>query len=110
LKPAIFHPKARETIQGFPLEIRREMGKAIFDLQKGQSLKMPLSRPMNAVAPGVEELRLRDRSGAYRAFYFARLQDRVILFHAFQKKKQTTSKHEIDVGRKRLREVLHAKI
>ena len=29
----------------------------------------PLSRPMGSVASGVEELRVRDRSGAYRVFY-----------------------------------------
>jgi phage-related protein len=110
LKPAIFHAKAREIIQGFPLEIRREMGKAIYDLQMGQTLKMPLSRTMNSVANGVEELRLKGPTGAYRAFYYARLLDRIVVFHAFQKKTQATPKFEIELGRKRLKEILHAKI
>ncbi len=30
--PALFHPKAREVIQTFPSEVKRELGKAIFDL------------------------------------------------------------------------------
>jgi phage-related protein len=33
---------------------------------------MPPSRPMPSVGPGVEELRIRDRSGIYRAFYYTK--------------------------------------
>jgi hypothetical protein len=47
------------------------LGKAIFDLQRGERLSMRVSRPMPSVAAGVEELRIRDRSGIYRAFYDA---------------------------------------
>ena len=65
MKPALFHPKARAVLKGFPDDVRREIGKAIFDLQKGTKLSMPLSRPMPSVAAGVEELRMKDRSGAY---------------------------------------------
>ena len=61
----------------FPEDVRREFGKVIFDLQKGEKLSMPLSRPMASVAAGVEELRVRDRSGAYRVFYYTRLADSV---------------------------------
>ena len=72
MTPAVFHPKARDAIREFPEDVRRELGKAIFDLQKGEKLSMPLSRPMASVAAGVEELRVRDRSGAYRVFYYAK--------------------------------------
>jgi phage-related protein len=36
MKLAVFHPKARDAIQAFPEEVRREFGKVIFDLQKGE--------------------------------------------------------------------------
>jgi phage-related protein len=65
--------------------VRREFGKVIFDLQKGENLSMPLSRPMPSVAPGAEELRVKARSGAYRVFYYTRLADSVLIFHAFVK-------------------------
>jgi hypothetical protein len=52
VKPAIFHPAARETIRSFPVEVRKELGKAIYDLQRGETLSLPLSRPMASVAPG----------------------------------------------------------
>jgi phage-related protein len=79
VKAALFHPKAQDVIRDFPEDVRRELGKVILDLQKGEKLSMPLSRPMASVASGVEELRVRDRSGAYRVFYFTKLVDSVSL-------------------------------
>ncbi len=106
MKPAVFHVKARGAIRDFPEGVRRELGKAIFDLQKGEKISMPLSRPMPSVAAGVEELRVRDRSGAYRVFYYLRLADSVLIFHAFAKTTQKTPIHEIALARKRLKEML----
>ena len=106
VKPAVFHPKARAVLKGFPEDIRRELGKAIFDLQKGERLSMPLSRAMQVVASGVEELRLKDRSGAYRIFYLTRRADAILVFHAFVKKAQKTPRQEIELGRQRLKEML----
>jgi phage-related protein len=106
VKPAIFHSKARTILKSFPEEIRREFGKAIFDLQKGKKLVMPLSRPMPEVAAGAEELRMKDRSGAFRVFYFARLADAVLIFHAYEKRTAKTPLHEITLARKRLKEML----
>lgn len=77
-------------VKSFPAEVRREPGKAIFDLQRGQTLAMPLSRPMPSIALGAEELRIRDRAGIYRVFYYARLARGVLVFRAFTRK---TSKH-----------------
>lgn len=63
MKAAIFHPAGRAAIQLFPKDVRREFGKAIFDLQKGEVLGMPISRAMPSLAPGAAEVRIRDRSG-----------------------------------------------
>ena len=106
MKPAVFHPKARATLKSFPEEVRREFGKAIFDLQKGKTLAMPLLRQMPTVAAGVEELRVKDRRGAYRAFYYARLANAVLIFHAFEKKTARTPQRDITLARKRLKEML----
>jgi phage-related protein len=106
VKPALFHPKARAVLRSFPDDVRREIGKAIFDLQKGAKLSMPLSRPRPSVATGVEELRMKDRSGAYRVFYLIRLEAGVLIFHAFQKKTAKTPPHEIELARTRLKEML----
>lgn len=47
---------------------------------------MPLSKSMPSVGAGVAEIRVKDVSGAYRAFYVVRSQLGVIVFHAFTKK------------------------
>ncbi len=67
---------------------------------------MPLSRPMPSIAPGVEELRLKDRSGAYRVFHFARLEPAILIIHAFKKKTAKTPLREIELARTRFREML----
>lgn len=92
-------------MKGFPEDVRRELGKAIFDLQRGRKLSMPLSRPMPSVAEGVEELRVRDRTGAYRVFYLAKLADALLIFHAFTKTTQRTPHSDILLGQKRLKEM-----
>ena len=61
---------------------------------------------MPTVAPGAFELRIRDRAGSYRAFYVIQSKIGVLVFHAFQKKTPKTPKHEIDLARKRLRDML----
>jgi phage-related protein len=106
VKAAVFHSAARVAIRLFPRDVRRELGKAIFDLQSGAVLGMPLSRPMSSVAPGVEELRIRDAAGVYRAFYYVKARQGVLVFHAFVKKGRETPKRELELGRKRLKELL----
>ena len=90
-------------------ECRFALGEAILDLQYGARLGMPLSRPMPGIASGVSELRIRDEVGIYRAFYLQKSKQGVIVFHAFEKRTQKTPTHEIELGRKRLQEVLYDK-
>ena len=105
MKAAIFHPAARAAIRSFPKGVRLELGKALFDLQMGAVLSMPISRPMPSVASGVEELRFRDKEGTYRVLYYARSAQGILVFHAFMKKTQSTPKREIDLGARRLKEL-----
>ena len=107
MKAAIFHPAARESIRAFPVDGRKELGKAIYDLQRGETLSMPLSRPMVSVAPGAAELRTRDRAGIYRVFYYVKSVRGILIFHAFQKRDRATPVQEIEIGKKRLREFLN---
>ncbi len=86
------------------------MGEALRDLQKGVNVGMPLSRPMPTIAPGVCELRLRDESSTLRVFYFAGASEAILVFHGFQRKAQKTPAREIDLARRRLKEVINAKI
>src|SRR5882757_9941023 len=66
--------------------------------------------PMPSIEPGAAELRIRDRSGIYRAFYYTRSARGILVFHAFMKKTQATPTHELHLGKKRLKELLHEKV
>jgi phage-related protein len=63
---------------------------------------------MPEVAPGVSELRVRGEDGIYRAFYYTASPEGILVFHAFLKKTQRTPPLEIDLARKRLKELLDA--
>ncbi|NOT96320.1 MAG: type II toxin-antitoxin system RelE/ParE family toxin [Nitrospira sp.] len=110
MKSIIFHPSALDCIRGEDPTIRREIGEALRDLQKGLHLGMPLSRPMPDVASGVHELRATGATTAVQEFYFVKLADAILVFHAFQKKTQKTPKREMALGQQRLKEMLHENV
>jgi len=74
----------------------------------GESLAMPNARPMPAVSPGVSELRVKGEDGVFRVFYYTASRKGVLVFHAFEKKTQRTPPLEIELARKRLKELLDA--
>jgi len=53
----------------------------------------------------VEELRIRDEAGICRTFYFEKSKRGILIPHAGVKKTQKTTKHEIALARKRLKEM-----
>ena len=61
---------------------------------------------MQPIGKGVEEIRVRDETGAYRVVYTARLAEAVYVLHAFQKKTQATSKRDIDLAIERFKELM----
>ena len=108
MRPIVFHPKARDAIRRFPKEVRVKLGRGLLRLQIGERLGMPNSRAMPGVAGGVSELRVLGEDGSYRAIYYAASSRGVLVFHAFVKKSQQTPPLEIELARKRLKELLNA--
>lgn len=106
MKIARFHAATKKVIREFPKPVKIELGNAITALQMGEKLKMPLSRPMPSIGRGVAEIRIKDATGEYRSFYFCNLEKEILIFHAFVKKSQKTPNLEIELGRKRLKELL----
>lgn len=98
-----------KEVKKFPEDIRRELGYLIYQLQIGKQLAMPLSRSMPSLGKGCHELRVKDSDGIYRVFYILKVEGKVIIFHAFQKKTQKTSQKDIDLGKKNLKELLNEK-
>jgi len=80
-------------------------GNAIGSRGEGEALSAgPSPRPTPTLGAGAAELRIRDTTGIYRAFYVVKVTDALLVFHAFVKKTQPGA--ELDVGRKRLKEML----
>ena len=110
MKLITFHPKALAFIRDQSTMVKREIGEALRDVQKGVSLGLPLSRPMLVIASGTHELRIRSGSSTVRVFYFVKLADTIVVFHGFHKKTQKTPASEIDIGQQRLKEILDGQI
>lgn len=59
--------------------------------------------PMRMVGQGVREIRIREASGTFRVIYLASLVDRILVLHAFQKKTQQTTQHDVGLAAARLK-------
>lgn len=106
MKRVVWHPKALETVRDFPKETKKEIGYLIYKLQLGETLKMPFSRPIKSVGKGIQELRVKEKDGIYRVFYFLKSAEGILIFHAFGKKTQKTALREIETGIQRLKELI----
>ena len=107
MKEVLFHIKARETVRGFSSSAKDDIGLLLRKLQEGETLTFPDSRPMPEIERGAYELRVRDADGIYRVFYYVKSAKGILVFHAFSKKTQATPKNEIELGRKRLWDMLN---
>ena len=91
-----------DDLRGFPEDARRVAG---FELRAIQNGIEPRDwRAMQSVGPGVNEIRIHVL-GEWRVLYVARPADAVYILHAFQKKGQKTNKNDIELARKRLRQI-----
>ena len=105
-KAVRFYGPIRKVVHDWPEVVRKELGAVLTRLQKGQSVGMPDLRPMQSVAPGVAEIRISDRSGTFRTFHVIHSEHGILVFHAFTKKTQKTPDHELETGKRRLKEFL----
>lgn len=94
-----------KEIAALPEVIREDLADALARLDEGLVLSMPLSRPMPDIGKGVHELRLRDRSGVYRVFYFIRRKGTIFLLHAMKKTTQASPGHTLALVKRRLKEL-----
>lgn len=99
----------RSPVEEFLTECSESIRSDFFDavnlLVNGQNLSLPLSRNLSSIHTGLHELRLKDRSGQVRVFYFIKKGDAIYMLHAFRKKTQELPKNEIEVVLRRLKEV-----
>ena len=98
-KPIEFLGDSLRSLREFPDDAKRDAGYQLDRVQHG--LQPDDFKPMPAIGKGVEEIRVRDDTGAYGVIYTARLADAIYVLHAFQKKTQATSKRDIDLAKQR---------
>lgn len=101
-KPIIWLGSSRRDLRVFPALARRLAG---FQLRRVQHGLDPEDwKPMQTVAPGVREIRVH-MAGAHRVFYVATRPEAIYVLHAFEKKTQKTSAHDLRIGRERFHAV-----
>lgn len=104
MKPISFLGDSLKRLREFPEDARHDAGYQLELVQRGRQPED--FKPMPSIGQGVEEIRIRDDTGAYRVIYTARLADAVFVLHAFQKKTQATSKRDIDMAKERYSDLM----
>ena len=105
LKPVYFIGSARSDLRKFPKPVRDDVGFDLYQVQCGMT--PTTSKPLTGLS-GVMELVERYNKDTYRAVYVANLGDTIYVLHCFKKKSKRgirTSKEDMDVIRRRLRQV-----
>ena len=95
---------ARRNLASFPKPVRRDVGRALYAAQRGET--DPAAKPLKGFG-GAHVMEIVDRhdTNTYRAVYTVQFAEVIYVLHAFQKKSTkgiATPKHEIDLIRRRL--------
>lgn len=102
MKPLEFVGSSRDDLRDFPAEARRAAGFELGFIQRG--LDPSDWRPMSEVGAGVREIRIHVL-GEWRVLYVAQFAKAVYVLHAFQKKTRKTRREDIELARKRYRQI-----
>lgn len=102
-KPVAWRGSSRKDVRDFPDDARTEAGYQLHLLQQG---KQPADwKPMATVGPGVYEIRIHTAT-EYRVLVVAKFAEAVYVLHAFEKKSQKTAKYDIELARRRYRDLI----
>jgi phage-related protein len=102
-KPLQFMGTSHQDLKAFPDEARRDAGFNLDSVQRG--LDPENWKPMKTVGVCVNEIRVRDATGAYRVIYLATRPEAVYVLHCFRKKTEKTSQHDIDLAKRRFKAI-----
>lgn len=102
MKPLEFAGSSLEDLKAFPAEARRAAGFELSFVQRG--LAPSDWKPMKEVGAGVREVRIHVL-GEWRVLYVATFAEAVYVLHAFQKKTNKTRTEDLELARKRFREI-----
>ncbi len=106
--PASFYRSAngnepvREWLLEQTKEDRKAIGADIQTLEFGWPIGMPVCRPMK---DGLYEVRTSLDGGRIARVMFCFFNDEIVLLHGFMKKSESTPKHDLDLAKKRKRNI-----
>lgn len=83
-------------------ELKQSVFGVLERLEQGEVIPMPLCRPLYSVVKGLHELRLSDKRGELRVFYYIKIGDAIYVIHAMRKKTQKMEKKTIELLKKRI--------
>lgn len=103
-KPLKFIASSRSDLMEFPAEPRSQMGYQLDRVQQG--FDPDDWKPFATIGAGVREIRIAAGDGVYRTMYIAKFAEAVYVLHCFQKKSQATSQADVQLARRRYRELI----
>lgn len=101
-KPIFWVASSLNDVRSFPEDARRLAGHFLHLVQQG--LEPPDLKPMVTVGQGVYEIRIHTRV-EHRLFYLPKFSEGIYVLHAFQKKTRTTSANDIDLAKRRFKQL-----
>jgi phage-related protein len=105
-RPVVWVGSSRRDVREFPREVRRDIGRALYAAQEGET--DPAAKPMHGFGGGsIVEIIAHHRGDTWRTVYTVRFAEAIYVLHAFQKKSKrgiATTKRDIELIRQRLTE------
>jgi phage-related protein len=102
MKPLHFIGPSLDDLRNFPDEARKAAGFELYAVQCG--LGPSDGKPMPGIGRRVKEIRIHVL-GEWRIIYVAKFEDAVKVLHSFQKKSQKTNRQDIELARKRFKQI-----
>ena len=98
-----FNERVQKDINKWPVGIYADFLRITeLMVEHGADLKMPISK---ALGKGLFELRCQGKEGIGRVLYCTMVNSEIILLHGFIKKTQKTPPHELEIAKRRMKEV-----
>jgi len=94
-----------KEIKDEPMELKRSIFGTLERVGRGESIGMPLCKPLPSIARGLYELRFSYRAGEYRVFYYIKVREAIYVIHAMRKKSQKIERRIVELLLSRIRSV-----
>jgi len=102
LKPLVFLGNSQDDLRGSPPAVRHALGVELMRVQFGGE---PTDyKPLPTVGSGAYEVRVQI-DGAWRVIYVTKFETAIYVLHAFLKRTQKTRKADIELAKKRYKQI-----